>query len=444
MTLPDPFVIQMKNLLGSEYSDFESALREQPPVSIRLNPLKQGHEFSLFQQVPWCEHGYYLDKRPVFTIDPFFHAGHYYVQEASSMFLDFVLKSINLKSNSKVLDLCSAPGGKSTLILSHLKNSGLLHCHEFDPFRMGVLKQNVERWGYSNSIITHGSLSLLVNLEIKYDLILIDAPCSGEGMFRKEKDALTQWSLNKVNQCAGIQKNIMQIADSLCAKDGYIVYSTCTWNQKENEDILYSYISDGKYSPIKIEHGFAIDEYHEQTYTYRLFPHKTKGEGFTVSVIKKDQSAFAEISKPSPQSVPKSDSKINLDHWLQDPANYTVQKNKEKYFAINHQCSENFVSILQKIPSSYLGIPLGEFKGSHFYPSHGLSQSIFINRDLDHVILDQKQAVEYLRASTPEISISTNAQWLLACYKTARLGWFKHGGTGLKNYFPKNQRIISY
>ncbi len=444
MTLPDQFVIQMKDLLGSEYQDFASALQEQPPVSVRLNPFKSEHELSLMNSVPWCAQGFYLKERPVFTIDPFFHAGHYYVQEASSMFLDYIIKFINLKNNSKVLDLCSAPGGKSTLLLSHMANEGFLHSHEYDPYRMGILKQNIERWGYSNSIITSGPLAQLKRLDIRYDLILVDAPCSGEGMFRKEKDALSQWNLNKVNHCCNLQKNIMSIADTLCAQNGYIVYSTCTWNQKENEDILQSYILSGKYSPIKIENKYEINEYLNHTYTYRMFPHKISGEGFSVSVIKKEISVDSEYSTLKTHSDHGPGIKFNMDYWIENNKRFSSIIFKEKYLALNQNCLDGFYNISHKISTSHMGISIGSFKGEDFYPSHGLSQSVFLNNNLEHLSMNREQALDYLRASTPSIHISTKNQWLVANYKTAKLGWLKSGGSGLKNYFPKNQRIISF
>jgi 16S rRNA C967 or C1407 C5-methylase (RsmB/RsmF family) len=220
MTLPDLFKVQMKNLLGPEYPDFEEALHISSTPSVRLNPFKSEHQLPLAEPVPWCSGGYYLKERPNFTIDPFFHAGHYYVQEASSMFIDYILRSINFKTNSKILDLCSAPGGKSTLLLSFLATDGFLHCHEYDSFRAGILKQNIERWGYPNTIVTSGAMTQLENLDVRYDLILIDAPCSGEGMFRKEPEALKQWNENKVHHCSHLQKNIMNVADTLCAEDG--------------------------------------------------------------------------------------------------------------------------------------------------------------------------------------------------------------------------------
>lgn len=444
MTLPADFINQMKNLLGSEYSDFEASLHEQPSVSIRINPSKTENEFNLSQKVPWCADGYYLESRPVFTIDPFFHAGHYYVQEASSMFIDTILKKLKLKKNPRILDLCSAPGGKSTLLLAHLANQGFVHCHEFDPFRMGILKQNIERWGYPNVIITYGSLHQLERLDYQYDLILIDAPCSGEGMFRKEADALKQWNTKKINHCCNLQNNIMNVADSLCAENGYIIYSTCTWNRNENEQILESYIQDNKYQSVKIEQAFNITETQNPTYTYRFFPHKISGEGYTVSVLRKEGSATINTDNANKPSNLKPIGECHAENWLNDHHNYATTTFKDKWYAIHQDYYFIFQNIVQSISTSYLGIPLGNQKGKEFYPAHGLSQSICLHSEIHKFQMNSAQALDYLRAMTPSYPIQSETRWLIAAYKSAKLGWLKSSGSGIKNYFPIHQRILSF
>jgi 16S rRNA C967 or C1407 C5-methylase (RsmB/RsmF family)/NOL1/NOP2/fmu family ribosome biogenesis protein len=434
MTLPEEFKKEMIHILGSDYPDFESSMHERTPVSIRMNPAKPQHELTVARQIPWCPEGYYLKERPLFTMDPFFHAGHYYVQEASSMFLDFILKSLDLKSEPLILDLCSAPGGKSTILLSHLRSRGLVHCHEYDSYRHGILKQTLVKWGYPNSIVTYGSLHQLQKLSIKYDLILIDAPCSGEGMFRKEKEAIKQWNLSKVNYCHNLQRTIFSVADSLCANHGYIIYSTCTWNSKENEEIVSSYVQSGKYQSVKIHHEFPILETANPAYTYRFFPHKLEGEGYTISVLKKQDESVSPSTELS--SIKFSESDIDLSDWLMDYSEMTVIPFKDNNYAIHKKHVPQVMNIQRNVNTSYFGIPLGVYKAKDFYPSHGLCQSI--------LALQELESVNYLRALTPELVVQTKTIWLTGKYKSATLGWIKVLNNRLKNYLPKNLRIISY
>lgn len=444
MILQEEFKLQMKNILGQEYSDFIEALHREPMVSIRTNPAKPENQLELFKPVPWCPTGHYLKERPVFTIDPFFHAGHYYVQEASSMFLDYVLNSIEIPLNPKILDLCSAPGGKSSLILSYLNNKGSLHCHEFDPYRQGVLKQNIGRWGYPNAIITYGSLQQLQKLDIRYDIILIDAPCSGEGMFRKEQEAWKQWNPNKVNHCSNIQKSIMAIADNLCTHNGYIIYSSCTWNTSENEEILQEYVKSENYRSVQIENNYPIHESFNSTYTYRFFPHKIEGEGFTISVIQRMRETTTSSTTHKTNIHFKTESTIEFNDLINEPDRFTSIYFKDNSIAVESELMSHFKSIFERVNTSYFGIPIGMKKGNDFYPAHALSQSMFLHTQIERLDLNRQLSLDYLRALIPNISIKSNSKWLIASYQSANLGWLKTGGQGLKNYLPKNQRIISF
>ncbi len=442
MTLPTEFTKQMTGLLGSEYSDFEYAMQQKPAVSIRINPAKPENELKLSDQVAWCTEGFYIEDRPIFTLDPFFHAGHYYVQEASSMFLDYILKKLNLSPKPRILDLCSAPGGKSSLLLSHLQSRGILHCHEFDVHRHSILKQNIIRWGYPNAIVTYGSLLQLQKLNIKYDVILIDAPCSGEGMFRKEEDALKQWNNKKIGHCQNIQRHILSIADTLCAQQGYIIYSSCTWNTRENEEVLEDYIISNRYEAVEIKHDFPIPQSNKFSFTYRMYPHKIKGEGFTISVIKKQSDTLEKHRKTKSGILLQSN--VNTPLWLNNSDDMVTIFFKDHYFAIPKDLEEDTIEIFEKVNTSSFGIPLGSFKGDDFYPAHGLSQSILLRNDLESIDLNKQQALNYLRALTPDIVYNSGSKWLTGKYKSASLGWIKSLSTGLKNYFPKNQRIISF
>jgi 16S rRNA C967 or C1407 C5-methylase (RsmB/RsmF family)/NOL1/NOP2/fmu family ribosome biogenesis protein len=443
MILPELFIDQMKNRLGTEYSEFESALHSLPPVSIRINPDKIENELNIDAQVPWCKAGYYLKERPVFTLDPFFHAGHYYVQEASSMIVDHLLKYLEIKPESKILDLCSAPGGKSTILLSHLKDKGIVHSHEFDQRRASVLKQNIERWGYANNIVTTGSLQFMSRMNLRYDLILIDAPCSGEGMFRKEPEAIRQWNSKKVNQCVAMQKNIMSIADSLIAENGFIIYSTCTWNNLENEEILQSYVSSGRYNSIPIKDHFNLSQSVDPIYSYRAYPHKSKGEGLTFSVLQY-QGDTPTTNNTIKSNIIESTTDSDFKSRIFNDSEFTNFTIKNTRYAVPVQIAAYVSEIYRVMSVIHAGIAAGEYKGLDYYPAHGMSQSIYLNPDIPYFNLELTEAIQYLRAITPVNQIKSDSKWMIAKYRSANLGWFKSGGSGLKNYYPKHLRIISF
>src|ERR1035437_5315934 len=233
MNLPEAFVINTKKLLGKEYQEFEKALEENPPTSIRVNN-KIAYQPS-YEQVAWCNSGYYLKERPLFTADPLFHAGAYYVQEASSMFLYQAVKQ-HFPEAQTVLDLCAAPGGKSTLLSQALKESSLLVSNEIVRSRAYILAENLIKWGNPNIVVTNNDPKDFGRLPGYFDAIVVDAPCSGEGMFRKDPGAIQEWSEYNVTLCAARQKEILSSVWDTLKTDGILVYSTCTFNREENEE----------------------------------------------------------------------------------------------------------------------------------------------------------------------------------------------------------------
>lgn len=445
MKLPEQFVIQMKSLLDTEFSEFENALNSPSPISIRINPYKNTTDFTLSKsdQIPWCPSGYYLSERPSFTLDPYFHAGHYYVQEPASMFLDFVLNALNVPKKCNVLDLCSAPGGKSTVLLSYFSEDAFIHCHEYDPHRAMVLKQNLERWGTNNTYVSQGSLENLSNSSMRYKIILVDAPCSGEGMFRKEPEALKQWSPQKVKACTVMQQNILKIADTLCEAGGYIIYSTCTYNLQENEQQLERYVVDGHYKSIQVSNPFAHEYNQNNLFTYRFFPHKILSEGLTLSVIQKHHEQT--VSNLIPKHVAqKFNKEFNPVDWITNSTSYQILRIRETYYAVHHNQLEQFAYLGSFIRFTGGAIPVCQVKGNAFYPEHGLALSIHLHQDIHKRELDLKEALNFLRATYAPTHEGIKTKWVLAIYKSAHLGWFKVNQNGLKNYFPINQRIRNF
>ena len=292
--LPNKFLATVP-LPEEEKLKLVEALNENPPVSIRINPKKFSHSLSL-EKVKWCKDGFYLPQRPVFTFDPIFHSGAYYVQEASSMFIGEIVKEICKENSIKMaLDLCASPGGKTTHLLSNLPEDAFLISNEIVSARLGALDENISKWGNNNVAITCNDPSHFSQLENLFDLILVDAPCSGEGMFRKEEAALAEWSEKNVEHCSIRQKKIISDILPTLQPGGFLIYSTCTYNEKENEENIKFLIDNFDLEPFfpppfqgevpRLRDGGVEG-------SKRFFPHTHKGEGFFVSVLRKPEKHF--------------------------------------------------------------------------------------------------------------------------------------------------------
>ena len=311
--LPEDFVRETRRTMGDErFERYLKAFEEEPPVSIRLNPRKvesEGWKVEGGEPVPWCSNGYYLSRRPNFTMDPLLHAGCYYVQEASSMFLWHVLNDSSfiiatsfsllardpfgvLHSSFKALDLCAAPGGKSTLLRSLLPEDCTLISNEPIRNRYQVLAENVQKWGYPNHIVTNLYPRDFVKSKQRFDLILCDVPCSGEGMFRKDAATISEWSLKNVERCQQLQREIVGDAWKCLNDGGLLIYSTCTFNTKENEENVRWMMDElgAEVQPVAIKPEWNITGSLLEGFTapvYRFIPGITRGEGLFMAVMRK-------------------------------------------------------------------------------------------------------------------------------------------------------------
>jgi 16S rRNA C967 or C1407 C5-methylase (RsmB/RsmF family) len=290
MQLPENFIRRITIDLKGEAQPFFQAMENEVPVSIRVNQSKNYHPENL-QNVAWCNTGFYLPERPVFTLDPLFHAGAYYVQEASSMFLEQALKqSVDLELPLKVLDLCAAPGGKSTHLASLLSRDSLLVSNEVIRTRAKILAENITKWGNPNVVATNNDPADFQRLPGFFDVVVVDAPCSGEGLFRKDPNAMYEWSEDNVALCASRQRRIVADVWDALKPGGHLVYSTCTYNRMENEDNLEWMENEMGAIPLSLE----ITSFPEITKDnnlagYHFYPHKTHGEGFFIAVLKKPE-----------------------------------------------------------------------------------------------------------------------------------------------------------
>ena len=308
MQLPEDFIREMRQLMGEErFNSYLEAFEEEAPVSIRLNVTKRRFfcdipgdvtkEPSLCytaSDVPWCEEGYYLEGRPQFTFDPLFHAGCYYVQEAASMFITHVLRSLFTLHSSlfTALDLCAAPGGKSTAMLSVLPEGSTLVSNEPIPTRAQILLENITKWGAKNCIVTNNYPRDFKKAKTKFDLILCDVPCSGEGMFRKDPATISEWSMQNLEKCWRLQREIVADAWECLNPGGILIYSTCTFNTKENEENVRWMMEEYDAEPIDIPidaswhiTGSLLNGFDAPV--YRFIPGITRSEGLFVCVLKK-------------------------------------------------------------------------------------------------------------------------------------------------------------
>ena len=435
MILPPDFINYTKAMLGNEWDSFLNSLSSESPVSIRFNNKTTVKEH--FEQVKWCSHGVYLSKRPSFTLDPLFHAGCYYVQEASSMFLEQVVRQL-IETPVTALDLCAAPGGKSTHLSQILPNGSLLISNEFVRSRAFVLTENIQKWGNANNIVSNNAPKDFSTFNGMFDFILIDAPCSGEGMFRKDSDAIGEWSRKNVDMCAKRQKEIVQQVWNSLKENGLLVYSTCTYNQEENEKNVDWITKDfnAEILHLRIENTWGIIE---NDYGYRFFPHKTKGEGFFISVLRKKEPC----NQLKIKQKPSQKAKIDLNDILQEKELFEVIQNNSFYYAVPKNHIEQILFLQKQLNVIHMGIPLYEQKGKDLIPQAGLALSKYFTRtSFPTCNLNYSNAIAFLQKEAIWCDAPTKG-FVAVCYNDIPLGWVKHLGNRCNNLYPAEWRIRS-
>ena len=451
--LPADFESQMLALLGKQdFENFKAAINRTPRTAIRLNPAKNFSPSWPKNPIPWSKQGFFLEERPSFTLDPAFHAGAYYVQEASSMFIEHILKSLEIPKGV-YLDLAAAPGGKSTLLSSYLGNEGLLVANEVIQTRAQILKENAVKWGLGNIAVTNNDPDHFEPLEGFFDLVLVDAPCSGEGMFRKDPQAREEWSLDHVTLCASRQKRIMDKAGALVKGSGYLIYSTCTFNEQENEAMIRFLTEEFAFEPVRIslDSDWKIVETEVETpdgkfFGYRFFPHLVEGEGFFITVLKRPESASSQEPgriKDFKHSVLKSlgekeDKTIEAELGLDGSGKYYSLN--DSIFRINREFFRHFERISQHLSLRYFGVELGKKQKNDWIPSHEWALSVLPKSGFATFKLDLDQALDFLRKNE-SILPDLPTGWVLMTYLGLPLGWVKNLGNRLNNYYPKDWRI---
>lgn len=446
MSWPQPFTERMQAQLEGAFPAFLDSLGTASPTSIRLNPNKELLKFPL-APVPWSDEGYYLEERPIFTLDPLFHTGTYYVQEASSMFLGHVFNSL-LPDNKepKVLDLCGAPGGKSTLLASFLPDDGLLVANEVIRSRANILVENVQKWGDHRVVVSHNDPRDFAALEGFFDVMVVDAPCSGEGLFRRDPKAADEWSPANVRLCVERQRRILMDSWGALKPGGILIYSTCTYNLEENEENMAWLASevDTESLEVPIDPSWMITETELKGIKgYRFYPHKTKGEGLFMAALKKGEGGRHFKNKKSKGSILKKAGKEAASRLLPnltEPETWALFTYKEGLVAFSN-IHKNSLEVLERaLKVIHRGIPVGELKKKDFVPAHALAMStrMDIGR-FDTVALGQGDALQFL--SKIPLQLATTKGWKLFTYEGQPLGWGKAVNKRVNNYYPQHWRI---
>ena len=438
MNLPDSFVNRTMVLLGDEYPALEEALKMPVPTSVRVNDKTDFRPSD--DVVPWCKDGYYLQERPLFTADPLLHAGAYYVQEASSMFLSQAVEQY-LSSAERVLDLCAAPGGKSTLLLQTLPDDCLLVSNEIIRSRANILYENVVKWGNANVIVTNNEPSAFRKLSGYFDAIVIDAPCSGEGMFRKDPNAINEWSLQQVAVCAKRQRDILASVWDALKPNGILIYSTCTFNKEENEENAAWICGELGATVLSVDLK-GNNNITTTDYGYRFYPHKTRGEGFFLSVMRKNETDESCQNFRIKSAKIKEIKSLNVSLTLSDKKDWIYAASENEIKAYLRNFVDDFCFFEQSFNCLCSGIVLGEMKAKNFIPSHQIALSKELDKkDIETVELDYKRAISYLKNETIYLPEIEKTGMLLVCYKNVPLGWVKNVGNRCNNLYPSAWRI---
>jgi len=447
MELPAEFTDRMRRLLGDEYDDFAIALLSEPQTSLRLNPAKCNGRPD-YQPVSWCRDAYYIETRPAFTFDPRLHGGVYYVQEASSMFLDYVLRRF-VDTPVRYLDLCAAPGGKSTLALSALPAGSLVVCNEVVRNRTHILAENVIKWGYDNTIVTRNTAADFGKLHHYFDVILVDAPCSGEGMFRKDTDSTGEWSIANVELCAGRGRRIIHDVWNALKPGGLLIYSTCTYNTEEDEENVHHITEELEAEalsiPVKDEWQITGPLKYDHP-VYRFFPHKTRGEGFFLAALRKADGETEEIrfknknKKEKGKIVPAVPEAARA--YLSDTTSFTPEWSGSTLWMLPEPVRDVYPLLREHLRILSAGICMGEAKGKDFIPAEELALSTALRREaFPTVDLDWEDAIRYLKKEALLLPDSTEKGYVLVCHKGFPLGFAKHLGNRANNLYPQEWRI---
>lgn len=456
-SFPQEFIKYAEEVSGSEASALLDALAStQPPVSVRWNPYKTEAPLdeiggvAATDEVPWNRYGRYLDGRPSFTADPLFHAGLYYVQEASSMFVEHVLRGSVDGEGIRLLDMCAAPGGKTTLYSTLAGPEGVVVANEVIRSRASVLADNVRKWGVGNVVVANNDPAHFAPLREWFDVVAVDAPCSGEGMFRKSPEAVNEWSEDNMRMCAARQRRILADAWEALVPGGLLIYSTCTFNRYENEDnvewLAQNYDAEDAGIEVPEEWNVARTEA-AGIKCFRFFPHRVRGEGFFCAAIRKGgQKGRPHNPRPRKQlfaEVPKKDV-AGLKRWVGQPEYMTFAQVGDNVYGYYSGAYSDIRTASESLNALYSGVCMGQLYGGKLKPDHALAMFHDIAAaGTPAAELDIENALRFLRKDNiPNIDALAEGLNLIT-YRNAPLGWAKRIGHRINNLYPKSLMIIS-
>ena len=446
MQLPEEFINMLP--LG-ERDALLAALATEPEVSIRFNTKAADTENLVLEsldcmadaRVPWMNDAVYLDHRPQFTMDPLLHQGCYYVQEASSMFLAQALKKC-VSGPVRALDLCAAPGGKSTLLAGLLPEGSLLISNEIQRSRAQILAENMVKWGRPGVMVTCNTPKQIGESSLMFDLIAVDAPCSGEGMFRKDEGAVRDWSISNVEMCAARQREIIEDIWPALKAGGYLIYSTCTFNRQEDEDNVRWVMERFGAEAIDLapdpEWNILGSLTDDNMPVYHFMQHRTRGEGFFICLLRKPEGAQVAL-KGRPFKADSSKIPAECRKWLVDGFEFYIKN--ESIYALPSYLKDDMWQVGQVLYALVPGIEVAVMKGRDWVPAHGLAMSTALNRDaFSQVEVTRQQALAYLHCDAIRLEDAPRGIVLLT-YKNIPLGFAKNIGNRANNMYPQEWRI---
>lgn len=462
--LPQALLSSLEGLTGFDKSSFEEVhLSGEQVTSLRLNPGKWesltseqrangmiSRKIEGCLPVPWSSYGYYLPERPSFIHDPHFHAGLYYVQEASGMFLEQAIRqSLDINKSYRVLDLCAAPGGKSTLLQSIFPHESLLVSNEVIKTRVSILLENIIKWGPGNVVVTNNDPSDFAHLANFFDVMVIDAPCSGSGLFRRDQTAIAEWSEANVKLCSQRQQRILAEAWPALKQEGLLVYCTCSYSMEENETIVDWILDQFECESIRLnlQPDWNILETvstKHRSYGYRFYPYLLKGEGFFLACLRKKEGSsffFPKMKKTTWESVSSSLEKEFGQYLNTSLFPMKFSKQSDLVYAVPANRMNDLNLLHQNLYLKKAGILLGKLLFKELIPDQELATSCIAGSAFQKILLNKDQAIQYLRKEEFDIP-SNHKGWALVEYQGLPLGWVKILPNRFNNYYPKNWRVM--
>lgn len=443
MKLPELFISQLRDLLPDEWQALADAITSSDPsVAVRVNATRGVSVPDRARRVPWCGQGYYLDNRPSFTFDTDWHAGRYYVQDASSMFIAHVIDSL-IHEPVRYLDLCAAPGGKTTAAIQALPQRSMIVANEIVPPRARVLGDNVVRWGDPRCVVTSNAPAQVGKLTHFFDVVAADVPCSGEGMMRKDDEAVAQWTPALVEQCAQRQREILTDVWPALRPGGLLIYSTCTYNRQENEQMADFIVNElGATSlEVPVEPDWDIHPaIGSDICCYRFMPHRVDGEGLFMAVFRKDGEAPCQSIRIKEKNTKKAD-EIGKN-WLDSPNDYMIGQQGDLCIAVPVDIRGEVAALRASLNVLHAGVELATVMGRKTVPHHALAMSTARATDAFPVCeVDYTTALRYLRGES--ITVDGPRGYVLIAHEGAVLGFANNLGNRANNLYPKPLRILS-